>query len=69
MSAATDHQRRDNLRRAFVVDDVPRESLRIVLALAARELGRPDATHPGGHPMLMRALARVQAAYDGKGKA
>lgn len=54
---------------AYVVDNVPRDALRVVLALAARELAKHDAAHAGGPVVMRRALARVQAAYDGKGEA
>ena len=47
---------------ARTVDNVPRESLRIVLALAAREIGNRG---PTGRSILDRALDQVQAAYDG----
>ena len=43
------------------VDNVPHEALRIVLALAARELGKRDAVPRS----VVRALDQVQAAYDG----
>jgi hypothetical protein len=44
------------------VDNVPREALRVVLALAAREIGNRDDTTGGA--ILTRALAMVRAAYD-----
>jgi hypothetical protein len=42
------------------VDNVPREALRVVLALAAREIGNRD----DGRALFSRALAMVRAAYD-----
>lgn len=51
------------------VDGVPREALRVVLALAIREAGKPDAAHAGGPAMMERAISMVRAALDGEGKA
>lgn len=50
------------------VDNVPREALRVVLALAAREAGNRNPDHRPGC-MFSRAIRQVQAAYDGKGEA
>lgn len=50
------------------VDDVPREALRVVLALAAREAGNRNPDHRPGC-MFSRAIQQVRAAYDGKGEA
>ena len=46
------------------VDNVPREALRVVLALAAREAGKDGAAHAGGPQMMYRAIAAVRAAYN-----
>jgi hypothetical protein len=50
--------------RTGTVDNVPHEALRIVLALAAREIGNrgPARCRKEIH---VRALDQVQAAYDG----
>jgi len=53
---------------AGTVDDVPREALRVVLALAAREAGNRNPDHRPGC-MFSRAIQQVRAAYDGKGEA
>lgn len=45
------------------VENVPREALRVVLALAAREAGNRNPEHLPGC-MFSRAVQQVRAAYD-----
>lgn len=49
--------------RTGSVDNVHREALRVVMQLAAREIGNRD----DGRAMFTRALAMVRAAYDDDG--
>jgi hypothetical protein len=53
--------------RTGSVDNVPREALRVVMQLAALQIGNRDHGPGSGVVMFERALAMVRAAYDDDG--